>query len=100
MRFMTAAGLTVAAMAAALSPAVADPAQPLAHGGAAPAHAPLKPGKAAGIHPAQEIRGGLLLLGAGGVAIGIAIVAASAGGGSGNGGQISPQMNSITTGTP
>ncbi len=89
----------VAAMAALLAaPAWADPASPLPKGAAAgstAAHSPLKPGKAAGVHQAQESRAGLLLLGAGGAVVAGVALAVSAG--SGNDSQINPQMNAITT---
>ncbi len=95
-------GMPIAAAMAAvlLVPAWADPAGPLPQGAAAGTaatdHSPLKPGKAAGVRQAQEVRGGLFLLGAGGLIAGVVLLAA---GGGGNGTPTEPQA-SVTTTTP
>jgi hypothetical protein len=91
--------LAICAAIFAASPAfAADPAGPLPRGGAAHTTI-LKPGKSAGVHRAQMVRGGLALVGGGGIIAGIAVAVASGGGG-GNGNRLNPQMNSVTTGTP
>ena|ERR1700744_2446806 len=65
----------------------------------APPPAPLKPGKSAGVHGAQQAHTGLALIG-GGAVIAVVIVAATAGSNStGNGGQINPQNQSVATTT-
>ncbi|HVV26369.1 MAG TPA: hypothetical protein VHC40_00225 [Rhizomicrobium sp.] len=60
------------------------------------ANPPLKPGRSAGVLRAQMVRGGLALVGAGGVIAAIAVVAAS-GGGNSAGGQMNPQSVAVTT---
>jgi uncharacterized transporter YbjL len=55
---------------------------------------PLKPGKSAGIHAAQQARAGLALVSAGAI-IAIVVVAASASNGSGNNNQ--PNSQSVAT---
>ncbi|HEX4273430.1 MAG TPA: hypothetical protein VHZ32_18710 [Rhizomicrobium sp.] len=62
-----------------------------------PTPAPLKPGKSAGVHGAQQAHTGLALIG-GGAVIAVVIVAATAGN-NGNGGQTNPQTQSVATTT-
>ena len=57
---------------------------------------PLKPGKSAGVHRAQAVRGGLALVGAGGVIALVALAATSTGGG-GNTNQPNMQTVPVTT---
>ncbi|HEY4077253.1 MAG TPA: hypothetical protein VGM26_10030 [Rhizomicrobium sp.] len=93
--------LAICAAIFAASPAfAADPVAPLPRAGASHAATTLKPGKSAGVQRAQMVRGGLALVGGGGVIAGIAVAVASGGGGAGNSDRLSPQMNSVTTGTP
>ncbi|HEX4027952.1 MAG TPA: hypothetical protein VHX18_10050 [Rhizomicrobium sp.] len=60
--------------------------------------APLKPGRSAGIHAAQQARAGLALVGTGAI-IAVVIVAATASNSGGNG-QVNPQSNSVSTTAP
>ena len=55
---------------------------------------PLKPGKSAGVHVAQQARAGLALISAGAI---IAIVVVAASTSSGNGGNAQPNSQSVTT---
>jgi hypothetical protein len=57
---------------------------------------PLKPGKSAGIHAAQQARAGLALVSAGAI-IAIVVVAASASNGNGSGNNNQPNSQSVTT---
>ena len=63
----------------------------------APRH-PLKPGKAAGIFHAQQIRSGIALVAAGGVIAVVALVAGTGGGGAT--GKAQSDSVPVTTGTP
>jgi hypothetical protein len=56
---------------------------------------PLKPGKSAGVHAAQQARAGLALVSAGAI-IAIVVVAASASSGNGSG-NAQPNSQSVTT---
>jgi hypothetical protein len=58
---------------------------------------PLKPGKSAGVHHAQLVRGGVALVGTGGVIALVALAATSGGGGGGNTNQPNMQTVPVTT---
>lgn len=59
---------------------------------------PLKPGKSAGVHRAQSMRGGVALVGAGGIIALVALAATSSGGGGGaSPGQPNMQTVPVTT---
>jgi hypothetical protein len=79
----------------ALALTLATPA--LADDGARRPHPPLKPGKAAGVSHAQEIKSGIALVAAGGVIVVVALVA-------GTGGESGPKAQSnlapVASGTP
>ncbi len=57
---------------------------------------PLKPGKSAGVHRAQAVRGGVALVGAGGI-IALVTLAATTGGGGGGTNQPNMQTVPVTT---
>jgi hypothetical protein len=61
----------------------------------APPPPPLKPGRSAGVHAAQQSHTGLALVGTGAI-IAVVIVAATAGN-AGSGNQVSPQNQSVAT---
>ena len=90
MRFWT--GL-VAGLVLMAPPALAAEAA----GSRAAAHAgPLKPGKSAGVHVAQQARAGLALVSAGAI-IAVVVVAAGTGGSNSNGQQPNTQFAPTTT---
>ena len=57
---------------------------------------PLKPGKSAGVHAAQQTHTGLALIGAGAI-IAVVIVAATAGNGGGGNSNNAPSVTTTTT---
>ena len=90
MRFWV--GMT-AGLALMTAPAMAAEAA----GPRAAAHAgPLKPGKSAGIHSAQQVRAGLALVGTGAI-IAVVVVAAGSGGSGGGSSQPNAQIVTVTT---
>lgn len=73
---------------------VAAPAQETHPAAAAP---PLKPGRSAGVHVAQQARTGLALIGTGAI-IAVVIVAATASSNGGNSNNpVNPQISTVTT---
>lgn len=58
---------------------------------------PLKPGKSAGVHHAQAVRGGLALVGTGGIIALVALAVTTGGGGGGSVNQPNMQSMPVTT---
>jgi hypothetical protein len=80
MRLFRILALTAAALALLVQPVLAAEAT----GNKASQIEPLKPGKTAGVHRAQAVRGGLALVGAGGVIALVTLAATTGGGGGGS----------------
>lgn len=62
--------------------------------------APLKPGRSAGIHAAQQARAGLALIGTGAIIAVVIVAATASNNGGGSNSQVNPQFNSVSTTAP
>jgi hypothetical protein len=93
MRFFRTLAMKMAAFALLAQPVLAADAA----GNRARQIQPLKPGKTAGVHRAQAVRGGLALVGAGSIIALVTLAATTGGGGGGTVGQRDMQTAPTTT---
>ena len=63
----------------------------------APPSPPLKPGRSAGVHVAQQARTGVALIGTGAIIAVVIVATTASSNGSGSNNQVNPQFTTVTT---